>query len=195
MCGVHSWWLAKFPKMARATIQRAVLLLFVVLALADAHPQAVEDETDCTCEPGARAFESYHIHVLFYPDLVGTDEFENNTHSSKYARSLRAAFIERFDVPECDDLDIFNLTSLCAFAVDETGGGYVQNAAPFVAPNFAIFVPVDRYVDAVPWMMANRGDLDFLVHPNSCGFSCSPQDHLLWSIWGGNKWDVRFTLP
>merc|ERR1712066_338092 len=90
---------------------------------------------------------------------------------------------------------IFNLTTLCAFAVDDTGAGGVRNAAPFVAPNFAIFVPVDRYADAIPWMMANRGELDFLVHPNTCGFTCSPQDHLLWSMWGGNKWQVRFELP
>ena len=44
-------------------------------------------------------------------------------------------------------------------------------------------------------MMANHGELDFLVHPNTCGFKCSPQDHLLWSLWGGNKWPVKFQLP
>jgi aromatic ring-cleaving dioxygenase len=169
------------------------LLHLVMLALADAHSHPTLREEGCTCEPGARPFESYHIHVLFYPD--GIEQFSNNTHNSKYARALRKAFIERFNVPECDTSHIFNLTKLCAFAVDATGAGGVANAAPFVAPNFAIFVPVDRYMDAVPWMMANRGNLDFLVHPNSCGFACSPQDHLLWSVWGGNKWPVRFELP
>ncbi|KAK3282323.1 hypothetical protein CYMTET_9933 [Cymbomonas tetramitiformis] len=173
---------------------QVALLLLAVLALADAHPHPVRSEKGCTCEPGAKAFESYHIHVLFYAD--GIEQFSSNSHSSKYARALRSDFIERFNAPECDETKpIFNLTALCAFAVDKTGAGGSANAAPFVTPNFAIFMPVNRYTDVVPWMMANRGDLDFLVHPNTCGFTCSPQDHLLWSVWGGRKWDVRFELP
>ena len=177
------------------TIHQFALILLFIIVLADAHSHAMENEESCTCEPGAKPFESYHIHVLFYPDLDGTEEFSNNTRSSKYARSLRKAFIDRFDVPQCDEGDIFNLSGLCVFAVDDTGAGGIRNSAPFVAPNFAVYVPVDRYVDTVPWMMANRGDLDFLVHPNSCGHTCSPQDHLLWSLWAGNKWPVRFELP
>merc|ERR1719195_312406 len=169
-----------------------IYFLVAILGLVNAHPQRTKfNEDECTCEPGAKSFESYHIHVLFYPD--GVEQFSNNTHSSKFARALRKAFIEHFRVPQCDEnRSIFNLTTLCAFAVDATGAGGVHNAAPFVAPNFAIFVPVDRYADAVPWMMANRSDLDFLVHPNTCGFACGAQDHLLWSVWGGNKWPVRF---
>merc|ERR1712057_161439 len=78
------------------------LVLALLSVLANAHYHAVESEVGCTCEPGARAFESYHIHVLFYPDLVGGGgEFSNNTHSSKHARALRKAFIEHFNVPEC----------------------------------------------------------------------------------------------
>merc|ERR1712159_520586 len=170
------------------------LVLALLSVLANAHYHAVESEVGCTCEPGARAFQSYHIHVMFYPDLKDdqgnpVDEFSNNTHSSKHARSVRKAFIEHFDVPECptDAKSIFNLTKLCAFAVDEEGTGGLRNTAPFVAPNFAFYVPVVRYSDTVPWMMANRGDLDFIVHPNSCGFTCSPKDHLLWSVWGGKQ--------
>merc|ERR1712078_458232 len=139
------------------------LLLLAVLALVDAHPQPVKSEEGCTCEPGAKSFESYHIHVLFYPDLPIV-QFGNNTHGSKFARSLRKAFVEHFNVPQCNEHhSIYNLTELCAFAVDETGAGGVANAAPFVAPNFAFFVPKDRYPEAVPWMMSHRGDLDFLV--------------------------------
>ena len=171
-----------------------VLVLVACLAAADAHPHPTASEENCTCEPGAKAFESYHIHVLFYPDEVG--HFANNTHNSIYARALRKKFIDHFKVPECDESrSIFNLTDLCVFPVDATGAGYPRNAAPFVAPNFAIFLPVDTVAKVVPWMMANRGDLDFILHPNTCGFACGPQDHLLWSMWAGNKWDVRFQLP
>ena len=31
----------------------------------------MESEEGCTCEPGAKSFESYHIHVLFYPEAGG----------------------------------------------------------------------------------------------------------------------------
>lgn len=178
-----------------AAMQQIALFL-AVLGVVDAHPEPVQSEEGCTCEAGARPFESYHIHVLFYPDLATNTQFNNNTHASKFARSLRKAFIEHFNAPQCEDHRPYGAqTELCAYPVDATGAGGEINAAPFVAPNFAIFVPVDRYADAVPWMMANRGDLDFLVHPNTCGFTCSEKDHLLWSVWGGNKWPVRFVLP
>ena len=109
----------------------------------------------------------------------------NNTHGSQFARALRKKAIDHFQIPLCDEsVGIFNMTKLCAFAVDDKGAGLPQNAAPFVAPNFAIFVPTDRYAEVVPWFMANRGDLDFIVHPNSCGFKCSPQDHIFCGAFG-----------
>jgi len=188
-------------------------LLLAFLVLVDAHSEDVE-WADCTCEPGARAFESFHIHVLFYPDPAprggnrthhgGRRPHDpaaggNNTHSSQFAKSLRKAFIEYFKITDCDMSLRGNYTTLCAFPVDDTGGSPTTGdfivGAPFVAPNFAFFLPVDRYADAFPWMMANRGDLDFIMHPNTCGFECSAQDHVLWSVWGGNKWPVRFQLP
>ena len=104
---------------------------------------------------------------MFYQDLVGSDEFSDNPKSSKYARALRKAFIEHFDIPDCVEGHAPDPTSFCAFAVDEMGARGLHNAAPFVTPNFAINVPVDRYPEAVPWMMANRGELDFIVHPLS----------------------------
>ena len=175
-------------------IQIAIVLIAMLAGVADAHSHPTLHDESCTCQPGAKAFESYHIHVLFYPDLPGS-EFANNTHASFHARALREKFIKRFQVMQCDEnTNIFNLTSLCAFAVDETGAGSERNSAPFVAPNWAVFLPVDRYADVVPWMMANRGDLDFIVHPNSCGITCSAHDHLEWSVWGGSKWPVRFQL-
>merc|ERR1712159_171531 len=45
------------------------LVLALLSVLANAHHHTVESEVGCTCEPGARAFQSYHIHVMFYPDL------------------------------------------------------------------------------------------------------------------------------
>merc|ERR1719261_1949570 len=91
-----------------------IVLALAVLAVAQAHPHPVESEAGCTCEPGAKAFESYHIHVLFYPD--GIEQFSNNTHSSRYARALRKDFVDHFNAPQCDEnRSIFNLTTLCVF--------------------------------------------------------------------------------
>ena len=84
---------------------------------------------------------------------------------------------------------------LCVcFAVDATGGQPYPDKQPFVTPEFAFFVPVNRYADAVGWIMLNRGVFDVLVHPNTCGWSCAPQDHLLSSLWMGTPWKVKFRL-
>ena len=156
-----------------------------------------KSEENCTCKAGARPFESFHIHVMFYNDenVSPSDPVSrDNPHSSKYARALRTAFVVQFNITECDDGPGV-LPELCAFPVDAMGKGTGIDTIPFVTPEFGIFLPVQRYGEVVPWMMANRGELDVLVHPNSCGWKCSPQDHLLWSLWGGDKWKVRFQLP
>ena len=178
---------------------KRVGLLSLVLAFADAHPHAVRSEENCTCEAGARPFESYHIHVMFFwdEDVPPSDPVAGpNPRDSTHARALRKAFVEHFNITECEDGPTFDPSEkLCAFPVDAMGMGSGIDPRPFVTAEFAFYVPVDRYADAVPWMMANRGDLDVLVHPNTCGWKCSAQDHLLWSLWGGDKWKVRFQLP
>ena len=80
--------------------------LAVLVALARAHSDEFVKfpQDECTCEPGAKAFESFHIHVLFFPDPPprGGSAHKppsgngplNNTHSSVYAKALRNAFIE-----------------------------------------------------------------------------------------------------
>ena len=86
------------------------------------------------------------------------------------------------------------MTHMRMFAVDATGGQPYPDAQPFVTPEFAFFVPVNRYAVAVGWMMLHRGVFDVLVHPNTCGWSCAPQDHLLSSLWMGKPWEVKFRL-
>ena len=45
-----------------AAMQQIALVL-ALLGVADAHPEPVASEEGCTCEAGAKPFESYHIHV------------------------------------------------------------------------------------------------------------------------------------
>lgn len=175
---------------------RVACLLSLILALADAHPHTGQSEDNCTCEAGARAFESFHIHVMFYADEnpPASTSFGSDPRDSKHARALRKKFIDHFNITECNDGPGV-LPALCAFPVNAMGSGSGIDPRPFVTPEFGIFLPKERYGEVVPWMMANHGELDFLVHPNTCGWTCSPQDHIQWSVWGGDKWKVRFQLP
>lgn len=62
---------------------------------------------------------------------------------------------------------------------------------PWVSPQFAVYVPPDRFADTVPWIMQNRAFYDVMVHPNS---GCLKDDHIYWSIWGGDKWQINANL-
>lgn len=201
----------------RTVQQVAVPLLIAVLTAAHAHVQPTRrlqghgpkhghaGGQNCSCVPGSRPAESYHIHVMFYPmdapNVNPDDPAGNNPNNAENAAALRTAFMEHFNIAECPDegppgRPHEDPSELCAFAVDPTTGGQPFPAAqPFVTPEFAFFVPLDRWADAVPWMMLNRGVFDVLVHPNTCGWSCAPQDHLLNSIWMGKPWPVKFRLP
>eukprot|EP01052_Picozoa_sp_SAG31_P028945 SAG31_NODE_2836_length_5019_cov_2.059350_9_plen_303_part_00 len=195
---------------AMRTIQQvAVALLTVVLASANAHVQPARRLQDhphhrhkenCTCVPGSRPAESYHIHVMFYgpdaPHPNPDDPAANNPNNKRNALALRTAFMDHFEIAECEESGWDDPTELCAFPVDQnTGGQPFPAAQPFVTPEFAFFVPLDRWSDAVPWMMLHRGVFDVLVHPNTCGWACAPQDHLLSSLWMGKPWPVKFRLP
>lgn len=192
------------------TIQQITFPLFAALAPANAHMQPTRRDPaprhsreNCTCIPGSRPAESYHIHVMFYPpdapNVNPDDPAGNSPNNAQEAAALRTAFIEHFNIAECEEHvqgARADPTELCAFAVDPaTGGQPFPAAQPFTTPEFAFFVPLDRWVDAVPWMMLNRGVFDVLVHPNTCGWQCAPQDHLLSSLWMGRPWPVKFRLP
>merc|ERR1712183_918850 len=60
-----------------------------------------------------------------------------------------------------------------------------------MSPQFAIYLPPNRFADTVPWIMQNRGVFDIMVHPNS---GCLYDDHIDWSLWGGEKWQINANL-
>jgi len=182
----------------------SISLLAGLLALADAHSSAAvsADTMSCSCVPGSRPAESYHIHVMFFtPDnpagVPPDDPAGNNPNNMKNAVILRTAFMEHFNISDCPPTGPGqDPTVLCAFEVDPaTGAQSFPSKQPFVTPEFAFFVPVGRYTEAVGWMMLNRGVFDVFVHPNTCGWDCAVQDHLLSSLWMGTPWKVKFQLP
>ena len=60
---------------------------------------------NCSCIPGSRPAESYHIHVMFYgpdaPDVNPRDPAGNNPNNAAGAGALRTRFIEHFGIDEC----------------------------------------------------------------------------------------------
>jgi len=146
-----------------------------------AHRSGYIDEYRTTnCELEAR-FYSYHIHVLFW---------SKNNDSVTAARALQAAFVKRFDVKvsPCPEV-VWNTTHspnyICMFPWAPNADG------PFLTGMWAAFIPLERFNDTVPWIMRFRGDLDVFVHPNS---GCEIYDHLNWPLWGGNKWEIDWTV-
>ena len=113
---------------------------------------------------------SWHIHVLFW---------QSNPASVKAAEALRTRFIAQF--PEASRPcvqgagDWHDLTP----GICDIGFDYVQHGGngtnPFLAANWAFFVPVKDFGATVPWVMERRGQLDLFVHPNS---GCMVRSHL-----------------
>lgn len=132
---------------------------------------------------------SWHIHVMFWPD--GPEGTNNGPKGSIKALALRSRFIHAFNLtetPNCTAL-IDPSNQLCSFEVGWSPGfGFSR---PFVAPNFAFFVPVSRFADTVPWLMQHRGGLDVLVHPNT---GCPVNDHRDWASWMGNMWELKMNF-
>jgi aromatic ring-cleaving dioxygenase len=135
--------------------------------------------------PGADAvistppFQSYHIHILYWPDA-------ESLHDAPGALRLRKAFIDHFDLqyePNCTGLT--GQGRLCMIPLDEKPGFGFSH--PFPVPNWAAYVPLERFADTVPWIMQNRGVYDILVHPNS---GCMLNDPRNWAVWGGSKWEL-----
>lgn len=163
-----------------------------ILCCADAHSQESTFSANCSNPALSPAFEAYHIHVLFWPDGDGTMKTSSSSHDSDGAMRLRSSFLDQFGIT-----DKANCTSLsdpaqglCAFPVDfKPGYGF---AHPFITPNFALFVPLGRFKDTIPWMMKNRGNYDVLVHPNS---GCMLQDHTNSAFWMGQKGELRLPDP
>jgi len=181
---------------------KSASFLVGLLALADAHRSLAVGRESCSCQPGSRPAESYHIHVMFFtPDnpagVPPGDPAGNNPNNMQNAAALRTTFMQQFNISDCPPTGPGrDPTVLCAYEVDPaTGAQPFPAIQPFVTPEFAFFVPVDRYTDAVGWMMIHRGVFDVFVHPNTCGWSCAVQDHLLNSLWMGTPWKVKFQLP
>mmetsp|Transcript_17592 Transcript_17592/g.29644 ORF Transcript_17592/g.29644 Transcript_17592/m.29644 type:complete len:174 (+) Transcript_17592:30-551(+) len=139
-----------------------------------------QDEVDCS--PEGVNFQSYHVHVLFW---------QNNQNSTLSAMKLQQDFMDAFGLKRNENHCQFQPgdtepdADMCYFETDW------EPAGPFVTAQYAFFVPVAQYEESVSYMLKRRGKLDVLVHPNS---GCGYEDHLIYSSWGGNVWEIDPTV-
>lgn len=169
---------------------RLLVSCVLLLALVPLWAHTLSDTVsrlDCTLD-STPPVNSYHLHVLFWPD----GERQNTVpQGSVEAIKFRSEIIKHFhltDVANCTAL-IDPSGALCAFPIDWRPG--YNFAHPFLVPNFAFFVPVERFADVVSWVMMNRGPFDVLVHPNT---GCPVQDHTAWAFWMGQKWELKMSF-
>ena len=128
-------------------------------------------------------FLSYHIHVLFW---------SSSNKSIASALRFQGDFMTEFGLwnkANCtrDSEDPLPRADMCAWT--EIGW---EPEGPFLTAQYSFFVPVAMYEKAVAWTVRHRGDLDVLVHPNS---GCENEDHTIWAVWLGNKWELDIHYP
>lgn len=120
---------------------------------------------------------SYHIHVLFWP---------YHQKHVEGALKLQQKFIKHFN------LENINCTitagdpglpdqQMCVFEIDW------EPLGPFTTAQYSFFIPPEKYVETVTYILQNRGIYDVLVHPNS---GCETYDHSRWAVWSGHQWPI-----
>jgi hypothetical protein len=145
---------------------------------------------DCICT-NDNPIQSWHVHVLYIENAKKLI-FNDNPHNEVGALALQADFTSEFGTPDCDQNEAFafNQTELCSLGIG-TPGEY-PIGQPFFTPTVSWFVPLDRFEDVVPWILHNRRNYTVLVNPNTCGYTCSAEDHLDWGTWAGHVTTLRF---
>lgn len=170
------------------------LSAMTLLTLVAGHGGSFVDTANCISS-SPPPFHSYHIHLIFWPDLEPGYEAMANSRNSTGALAVQRRLVEQFHIDlgaNCTTCqlfgnctDVYEKTRLCMFTFDGRVGWGINT--PFLAPNWAAYVPVERFADTVSWIMQHRGVYDVFVHPNS---GCFIEDILDWSMWGGSKWQL-----
>ena len=62
---------------------------------------------------------------------------------------------------------------------------------PFPTGEWSMFVPVSYYAQVMPWLVQNRGEFSYLIHPNT---GCEYEDHDSWALWAGMKWPLNMAI-
>jgi len=169
-----------------ASIFVAIYLVFVIVGVVYSHPTKYPEEKklfleEFNFEDGqVPPFRSYHVHCMF--------QYHNNDSCTglNNAMVLRQRFKTQFNIDDLNCQGDFDQGRLCMFPVALGPFG------PFVAPEWAAFVPLEDLKLVAPWIMQNRGNFDCFIHPNS-GFE--REDHKEWGLWLGTPWKLDLSDP
>lgn len=121
--------------LSSVTMRLELLLCSGLLAGAIAHSPSSSPRSDVNCST-LPPFDSYHIHVLFWPD---GESGGDNAHGSTAAFELRDAFIDHFNLtnhPNCTELKE-PTNELCAYNISSG-----LRASPLWAPLSTPLEPV-----------------------------------------------------
>eukprot|EP00128_Syssomonas_multiformis_P001366 Colp12_sorted_trinity150504_noHs@25276 len=157
------------------------LIAFLALALgvALAHPTFYDVAPKAFGPGNLPPIRSFHVHVMFQKEhrsdaCTGYDD----------AMLFRNLFMKTFNISQVDCAGDFDQGRLCMFPTALGPFG------PFLAPQWAAFVPLEDYPAISQWMMQNRGQFDVFIHPNT-GFERN--DHKDWGVWGGRPYPLDLT--
>merc|ERR1711998_181229 len=163
------------------SITKRCCFLFLLTVLASAYALRLDSLT-------MAPIDSYHMHVV-YDDKRAVQ----NASAITMRENLKA----RFGIGDCNpDLNttIADEGQMCTQVY--TGEAWGPHSSPFPVAQWAVFVPLVNFTEVMWWMNENRGRLDVLFHPqrcgmvNGCGMPYAGVDHLVYSMWAGNKWKL-----
>eukprot|EP01063_Lacrimia_lanifica_P009348 TRINITY_DN16336_c1_g1_i1.p1 TRINITY_DN16336_c1_g1~~TRINITY_DN16336_c1_g1_i1.p1 ORF type:complete len:404 (+),score=112.45 TRINITY_DN16336_c1_g1_i1:66-1277(+) len=156
--------------------------LAVSVGLAAAHPQKFSSPPPPVADGEIPPIRSFHVHTLYH-----LRRHNDACHGYDQAMALREKFMTAFDMhgrSECQS--DFDQGDLCMFVVSMGPFG------PFTTPEWAVFVPVDRYAAVTQWFIQHRGPLTVFIHPNT-GYERN--DHSDWAMWAGEAYPLALDAP
>ena len=145
---------------------------------------AVLGASDCGSNP---PFYSYHVHALYWG---------HNTTSAANAEALRGALVSSTwsaPIENCtaDGSALIYPGKPAGSGMRPCFGGDVKGPiGPFLTAQWYMGIGLDDFGKVMPWLMRHHADyplVDVFVHPVS---GCDTQDHLLRSVWMGNRWQL-----
>lgn len=68
-----------------------------------------------------------------------------------------------------------------------------RDEGPFLSGEWAVYTPLENFLQVSMWFEQHRNGFSVLSHPNS---GCLLLDHSEWAFWMGDSWQVNtFMFP
>jgi len=155
------------------------LILFALIASVYLHPtkypHVKKGNFTCANKQSPPTIISWHTHIVYM--LTNSDDV-------RAALELRNKTIERFKDFLGEDCDGRYDNGRMCMIVDHQ---FNTTFGPFPVGEWSIFVPLPYFNLIIPYLSQHRGNLSYLVHPNT---GCEYEDHSIWAFWVGHAWPL-----